>query len=255
MKRYLTAMSVAVLLTACQQGSDATDSKSDQKTNDSKQATVIADKDKMSYAIGMSMASNVTQLNNDFKSVGINSDAVKQGFLETLAGNSAMTEEQLGQEMQIFQQKMRVAQQAKMQEMQATQAAENQAYFAKLDESGEYTKTESGLYYKVLTPAPEGAAKPAPTDMVKVHYVGTFTDGKEFDSSKEPFQFSLQGGVIDGWLEGVKLMSVGSKYQFVIPPELGYGSNQRGPIPGNSILLFDVELLEIVSKEAPEEAK
>ena len=107
--------------------------------------------------------------------------------------------------------------------------------------------TESGLQYKVIT---EGTGpKPTEVSNVKVHYVGTLIDGTEFDSSVgrgEPFQFSLAGGVITGWIEGVQLMNVGSKYMFYIPYNLGYGATGNGSIEPFSTLVFEVELLEII---------
>ncbi len=254
MKRYIAAMTVAVLLSACQQENAQTADKADKKES-KEQKTLIADKDKIAYAVGVNMAESIVQINKQYKAVEMDAEVVKQGFMAKLEGNAALSDEEVGQQLQIFQQKMREAQQQKMQEDQAkkqeeleAKKGENAAYFAKLDETGEYQKTESGLYYKVLQEAKPGAKKPSETDSVKVSYAGTFTDGKEFDSNKE-FHFSLRGGVIQGWLEGVKLMPVGSKYQFVIPPELGYGNTQRGPIPAGSILLFDVELLEIIDPE------
>lgn len=104
----------------------------------------------------------------------------------------------------------------------------------------------SGLQYKVVK---EGkGAKPVATDKVKVHYVGTTIDGKEFDSSVErgePAEFSLNQ-VIKGWTEGIQQMSVGSKYIFYIPYDLAYGTEGRpGSIPPFATLIFDVDLLEI----------
>lgn len=110
--------------------------------------------------------------------------------------------------------------------------------------------TESGIQYVVLTEA-EGD-KPAATDTVKVHYKGTFLNGETFDSSYdrgEPAVFPLNR-VISGWTEGVQLMSVGSKYKFTIPSDLAYGPNGNPPrIPGNSVLEFEIELLEIQKSE------
>ena len=104
--------------------------------------------------------------------------------------------------------------------------------------------TSSGLQYEVIK---EGTGKkPAASDMVKVHYEGKLIDGETFDSSYggDPIEFPLDQ-VISGWTEGVQLMSVGSKYKFYIPPELGYGAGGAGPIPPNSVLIFEVELLDI----------
>jgi FKBP-type peptidyl-prolyl cis-trans isomerase len=91
-------------------------------------------------------------------------------------------------------------------------------------------------------------------DTVKVHYVGTLPDGKEFDASRkhgQPFEFPLGAGrVIKGWDQGVAGMKVGGKRKLTVPPSLGYGPRGMPPvIPANSTLLFDVELLEIVKKK------
>lgn len=107
--------------------------------------------------------------------------------------------------------------------------------------------TSSGLQYKVIT---EGAGQiPKRNSVVRVHYKGTFVDGKEFDSSYKrgvPAEFPVSG-VISGWTEALQLMKVGSKYQLFIPPELGYGERGAGSvIPPNTVLIFDVELLDIV---------
>ena len=107
-----------------------------------------------------------------------------------------------------------------------------------------YTKTESGLEYRSLQ---EGQGeKPEASSTVTVHYMGYFEDGEKFDSSYdrgEPTTFPLSG-VIPGWTEGLQLMNSGSKYQFKIPYELGYGeAGYPGVIPPKATLYFEIELI------------
>ncbi|MGB0893363.1 MAG: FKBP-type peptidyl-prolyl cis-trans isomerase [Parashewanella sp.] len=106
--------------------------------------------------------------------------------------------------------------------------------------------TKSGLQY-IIQHKGDGSIHPTARDTVKVHYHGTLIDGTVFDSSverNEPISFPLNR-VIKGWTEGLQLMSVGDKFRFFIPSELAYGKRQTGKIQGNSVLIFDVELLGI----------
>jgi len=106
--------------------------------------------------------------------------------------------------------------------------------------------TPSGLRWRRIAGDGSGA-HPGPADNVTVHYIGTFADGREFDSSVrrgEPTSFPLNR-VIDGWQEGVQLMGVGDKLEFAIPWQLAYGPDGKGPIPGGATLLFTVELLGV----------
>lgn len=116
----------------------------------------------------------------------------------------------------------------------------------KVEASKNYNTTPSGLKYLDMVEGSGAAPKSGQT--VSVHYTGTLEDGKKFDSSRDrgsPFQFTLGAGqVIKGWDEGIASMKVGGRRQLVIPPELGYGSRGIGPIPPNSTLIFDVELLK-----------
>ena len=106
--------------------------------------------------------------------------------------------------------------------------------------------TESGL---IITDIVDGEGDEAnPGELVTVNYTGTLEDGTQFDTSigRAPFSFPLGAGrVIKGWDEGVAGMKVGGKRKLVIPPELGYGSRNMGPIPANSTLIFEVELLKV----------
>jgi len=110
--------------------------------------------------------------------------------------------------------------------------------------------SSTGLEIEHLTPEIECTRKSATGDTVEVHYRGSLlTTGKEFDSSYSrgsPLSFSLGAGrVIKGWDEGLVDMCVGEKRRLTIPPELGYGSRAVGPIPADSVLVFETELMGI----------
>ena len=113
----------------------------------------------------------------------------------------------------------------------------------------EVKETPTGLQYRILK---EGTgSSPSSTDKVRVHYVGKLLDGTVFDSSVErgePSEFGLNQ-VIRGWTEGLQLMKPGAKYEFFIHPKIAYGSRPRPKIPGNSLLIFEVELLDILPKK------
>ncbi|MGV9010796.1 FKBP-type peptidyl-prolyl cis-trans isomerase [Brevundimonas sp.] len=127
--------------------------------------------------------------------------------------------------------------------------AGNAAYLTLNGAKPGWTTTESGLQYRRVGPAKPEGRQPVTTDTVKVHYRGTFVDGREFDSSysrNEPAEFPLNR-VIKGWTEGVALMREGETFEFVISATLGYGDRWVGgdDLPPNSTLLFTVELLEV----------
>jgi peptidylprolyl isomerase len=107
-------------------------------------------------------------------------------------------------------------------------------------------ETASGLQYQILNHG-DGTEHPNASSKVKVHYHGALLDGTVFDSSVErgePINFGLNQ-VISGWTEGVQLMVVGDKFKFFIPSDLAYGNRAAGKIAPGSVLIFEVELLEI----------
>jgi FKBP-type peptidyl-prolyl cis-trans isomerase len=191
--------------------------------------------DSASYAIGVSVASfykqqGITRLNTALVSKAINdilSD--KKTLLDDEACNAVVTKLM-----------------NKMQETKSKPTIESgKAFLEKNKTRPEVKTTASGLQYEVVI---EGTGvKPLATDSVTVNYKGTLIDGTEFDNSYtrgEPITFPLNR-VIAGWTEGLQLMAVGSKYKFYIPYTLAYGSNDQGPIPGGSTLIFEVELLDV----------
>lgn len=132
---------------------------------------------------------------------------------------------------------------------QANWDAGNAAYLEWNGPRRGWTTTDTGLQYRRVGPARPYGARPGPTDTVRVHYRGTFVDGREFDSSysrNQPAEFPLNR-VIKGWTEGVGLMREGETFEFVIPAALGYGERWVGgdDLPPNSTLRFTVELLDV----------
>jgi FKBP-type peptidyl-prolyl cis-trans isomerase FkpA len=224
----------AVLLNACKN-----EEKSDPAGAAGGQAAVpeagILDND-ASYAFGMAFAL-------EFKDIGLkfDYDNFLAGFRDSLEGKELrLTEEEASNRIQTaYFAALNARSESLMQQ-------ENEFLAINTKKQGVVT-TESGLQYEVIT---EGnGSKPLATDTVRVNYEGTLINGTVFDSSYtrgEPAEFTLNR-VIEGWIEGIQLMSVGSTYQFYIPSNLAYGDSGSGSlIPPYSTLIFKVELLDIV---------
>ncbi|MEO5347329.1 MAG: FKBP-type peptidyl-prolyl cis-trans isomerase [Magnetococcus sp. YQC-9] len=200
-------------------------------------------KERYSYAVGLQIGEQVKQITDS-----LDLSAFMQGMKDTLDKNPPkLTPEQIAQAKSEFREIV----QKEMEQKQQNTASRNQTlghkYLVNNAKKIRVITTPSGLQYEVLQ---EGnGPKPKATDHVKVHYHGTLLDGTVFDSSvtrKEPVTFPLNR-VIPGWTEGVQLMPVGSKYRFVIPPNLAYGAKGAPPkIEPESTLIFEVELLAIV---------
>lgn len=175
-------------------------------------------------------------------------DAFIQGMKDGFGGKAPLlTDAQVQQAIQGFQMRQRDQQMAKFEKMAADNKAAGDAFLAENKGKDGIKTTESGLQYKVIN---EGnGKKPTLEDTVKVHYEGSLISGKVFDSSikrGEPVSFPVTG-VIKGWTEALQLMPVGSKWQLFIPSDLAYGPGGNRNIGPNEVLLFDVELLEVVN--------
>lgn len=123
-----------------------------------------------------------------------------------------------------------------------------QAFLAQNAKQPGVVTLADGLQYKVVRSGPPGGAKPAPTDEVKVNYEGKLVDGTVFDSSYErgvPASFPLQG-LVPAWKEALVMMRPGDEWTLYVPPELGYGAQDKGPIPGNSVMIFRIELIDVL---------
>jgi len=212
---------------------------------DKTSVTLTSFEEKLSYSMGF-------EVGNYFKGAGgdIQKELLLQGISDAYDGaKPALTAEEMVAVQKEFAVKMQERQKTEMALMLTRNKAEGDAYLEGNKKKEGVTVTESGLQYEVITQG--DGEKPKATDMVKVHYVGTTIDGKEFDSSikrGEPAVFNA-GQVIKGWSEALQLMSVGSKLRLVIPSDIAYGEQGVAPsIQPNSVLVFEVELLEIVKE-------
>ena len=192
--------------------------------------------DKISYALGLSMGQNLMSSGVE----SLNYQDLAAGIEDVLSHQQPKISYQEAQQVlgAFFQElETKIAGAAK---------ADGEKFLAENAKREGVKVTASGLQYEVLEPSL--GQKPKATDTVRVHYEGTLIDGTVFDSSYrrgESITFPLNG-VIQGWTEGLQLMSVGSKYKFFIPYQLAYGERGAGQsIPPYAALIFTVELLGI----------
>ncbi|MEE9936501.1 MAG: FKBP-type peptidyl-prolyl cis-trans isomerase [Deltaproteobacteria bacterium] len=171
---------------------------------------------------------------------------VQMGMADAAAGKK------LAAEPETHMQKLGEIAQVRIAKATENSKAAGKTYAEKAAAEPGAKKTASGLVYKEIKAGT--GAQPKPTDTVKVHYVGTLIDGKEFDSSVkrgQPVDLPLTQ-VFPCWAEGVGMMKVGGKSKLVCPSDTAYGDRGRPPvIPGGSTLVFEVELLELNPQAAP----
>lgn len=226
----------ASLFSACNQAAEKPEEEIKEKL-EQQTPKALSDMDRFSYAFGMLVGANL-------KASGMNpKDINKEELLRGL--KASLGEGKADMDMQAAQALINNTIQQKEKESKTLNLDAGKKFLAKNKKRSNVKTTGTGLQYEVVK---EGnGPKPTLQDKVKVHYHGTLIDGTIFDSSVErgkPTSFQLSG-VIQGWQEGLQLMTVGSTYKFYIPSNLGYGTNPAGKIPANSTLIFQVELLGI----------
>ena len=213
--------------------------------------TLKTQKDKLSYALGMNLGSNLHK-----EKVEVDPAIVLRGLKDALAaGKMLLTEDEARATLTQLQTEVRSKQQEKMKVAGEMNKKEGVEFLAANKSKEGIVILPSGLQYKILT---EGTGpKPTASDTVVCNYRGTLISGAEFDSSYkrgQPASFPVNG-VIKGWTEALQLMPVGSKWQLFVPAELGYGDRGAGADIGpGATLIFEVELLSIQGKDKPEGA-
>lgn len=221
--RYIVTISLGISLIACQKGGD--------------NVSLETDAQKFSYVLGQQIGGQIRA-----QGLEVDADVFASSMKAAIAGEeSKMTPAEMHQVMVSMNEKM-----VQKAESDAKDNMEAGIKFLEENKKKEGIKvTASGLQYEILQ---EGKGKtPKATDTVRVHYRGTLVDGTQFDSSydrNEPAEFPVNG-VIKGWTEALQMMKEGSKWKLFIPSELAYGARGRPSIPPNSVLIFEVELLEV----------
>ncbi len=192
-------------------------------------------KSEASYTIGVTMGQQLKGLG--LTDADLSSARIAQGLRDALSGKAKAT--------QADQQKVMMLIRQSRDTMAAKNETAAQKFLAEKTKEPGVQTLPSGLAYKVMSPG--SGESPKPTDHVTVNYRGTLLDGTEFDSSYkrgQPATFAVNG-VIKGWQEALVRMKPGAHWELYIPPDLAYAKNSPPPIPPNSLLKFDVELLKV----------
>ncbi len=198
---------------------------------------IVSDAEKLSYALGMSVVSNLIRSGVETLDIA----AFTQALTDTFKGEKpALSPEEANQILENFMESLSSGDARKNLE-------EGMAFLAQNSQEKGVVELPSGLQYLILK---QGEGKlPTLRDRVRCHYHGTLIDGTVFDSSVnrgQPAEFPVNG-VIQGWIEALQLMPVGSKWRLFIPSDLAYGDRGAGNVIGpNATLIFEVELLNIV---------
>ena len=245
-KLIIAAGALAFAMTGCDQLCQSSAPKA--------KTSLVTEKDKYSYALGAHFGNQAHYQLVTRDSIDLDIDVFIQAFKERYNEDSAkflMNDSTIFQTLTDLSQKRQAEKMAKDSIAAANNKAAGEAFLAQNKTAEGVVTTASGLQYKVIT---EGTgATPEDGHIVKVHYTGTLLDGTKFDSSidrGEPLEFPISA-VIPGWTEMLKLMKVGEKVTAWIPSDLAYGPNGRPQIPGNSTLVFEMELIDTHAMEAP----
>ncbi|HEV8537361.1 MAG TPA: FKBP-type peptidyl-prolyl cis-trans isomerase [Bacteroidota bacterium] len=199
-------------------------------------------KDTVSYAIGTDIGKNLKE-----QQIEINAAALVRGISEAIAGGKkTLTDQQIQECMGQFQKDLAAKAHEKAMALGEKNKTEGESFLTQNKSKEGVKTTASGLQYTVITMGT--GPKPKPEQTVTLNYKGTLIDGTEFDNTYtrgQPITFGV-AAMPKGWVEGLQLMPVGSKFTFYVPSELAYGpAGAGGAIPPNATLILEVELLAV----------
>ncbi|UTC78599.1 FKBP-type peptidyl-prolyl cis-trans isomerase [Treponema sp. OMZ 799] len=230
------------MFTACKDKKAESEASSEKTSAEAEKISVT--ENEVGYAFGVIIAQTVKQ-----DGIKLNPQHILKGYNEAMAKD--FNEKDIQDAQMIINQAFQIAQLEK-----AAKALEEANAFLEKNKAKEgVIVTESGLQYEVLSKGKEDFY-PSENDEVEVNYIGKLVDGKVFDDSyKSGSSVKIQlSRVIPGWREGLKLMSQDAKFRLYVPPALAYGEQGIAQgntviIPGNAVLIFDIELVKIVPKK------
>ncbi|MWP61924.1 FKBP-type peptidyl-prolyl cis-trans isomerase [Gilliamella sp. Pas-s25] len=251
-KMTLVSSAIVLALTGCDDKKSA-----DTNSSTTNQITISTDAQKEAYALGSSFATYMKS-NLEQNEIKPDQEYLISGFNETFRDASQLSKDDVKDILDAFGKRIQEESKARFEKEKTENTAAGDKFRTEFAKQDGVQQTKSGLLYQVIK---EGSDRhPTEQDTVIVHYSGTLTDGRKFDSSYdrgEPATFPLNA-VIKGWTEGIQLIGVGGKIKLVVPPELAYGDQSlpgqqdKAGIQPASTLVFEVELLGIDGDKAEE---
>ncbi|NUF49014.1 FKBP-type peptidyl-prolyl cis-trans isomerase [Gilliamella sp. ESL0250] len=246
-KMTLVSSAIVLALTGCD---DKKSADTNSSTTVANKVTISTDAQKEAYALGSSFATYMKS-NLEQNEIKPDQEYLISGFNETFRDASQLSKDDVKNILDAFGKRIQEESKARFEKEKTENTAAGDKFRTEFAKQDGVQKTKSGLLYQIIK---EGSDRhPTEQDTVIVHYLGTLTDGRKFDSSYdrgEPATFPLNA-VIKGWTEGIQLIGVGGKIKLVVPPELAYGDQSlpgqqdKAGIQPASTLVFEVELLGI----------
>ena len=246
MRTSLSVIALALFIGACSQNEAPVEAAADEAAADGGAPNFATDDDRILYAIGMAVGSQLTQ----FEFTEAELEFISSGFQDATQSAPEKVDMNLfGPQINAFiEERMLAGQEEELARQAEALTAERANSTAFADRIGAEAGAERSVSGLIVVPMTEGTGEaPDALDTVTVHYHGTLHDGTVFDSSVErgsPATFPLSG-VISCWTEGVQKIRVGGKAKLFCPSDLAYGDGGRPGIPGGAALLFEVELIAI----------